>query len=59
MSAAKELHVCPSCNEQKYALSAYNEEGIEKLRNAISGRGGEAELAGSWYCTPGGELQQW
>jgi hypothetical protein len=56
---ARSMIVCPKCNQKKYALSAYTDEGIEKLRNDIASRGAGDKIAGSWYCTPSGQLAQW
>ncbi len=55
---AKNMRWCPNCHVQKYALSAYDNNGLRELRSKGASNIGESNMRGAWYCTISGNLQR-
>ena len=51
---AKSMRMCPNCKQRKYALSAYNAEGLKVLRQKCIEHNFDPK--GAWYCDENGKL---
>ncbi len=54
---ARHMRPCPNCGNQKYALTASSDSGIQELLSKARLYVGNVD--GAWYCDKNGLLRQW